>query len=707
MNYIDYFHHALFRPNTYHRRFDLDLPKMQETVKRVALASLPFVSLYRPAGSVLSIGMHGLRSFSHLQSAIQAEGEKKWGGFAVETGQAALAVLSLATAVYHSTSALFITTGCDAFQGMASCGGSLWKGEYAKAFEEALQMLASAAYLSFMATGSLEMMVVFGVIHGALSLYQAQGELAEGRYLEGCAKLGLAAVRFNQAHQYAIQIQRRNALLDILRIRAVFEKSLRGREASHLIHHPLSSLKERIEAGEVILRNGTGEEIDFGAHFHGNGGALVKGENLAFRTRVVDGKEVTELDFKVNHAFRGAIDEALKQLKAIKPKEMGEILTLSGSHAEKLVIDQGSLLRGTGGFFAPGSAYRIKMEGLGEILIGREAAEPNLYDRVVVRLDSNRTLYELHELLSFVDLHQALSLSTKEDIERLKMGHLYRTFFPREATPLERTKEFFDLPLDQLKAKMIEKSPDMKGVFETYFPKMKEEHLLNGRVRYRIDGLAEAAYQEGARALTAAITGSYSEKEQFERLASMLQMGMICTEWRDANGIGQHGLGGFGADYMSGGADSVFTQLLTEKNCREKMSFNQLHYQSKVRLLLSLEALEMGTYQYHSDSFGNRIYDSQSPWWRFQEKYGERDGILEYIRKEQAAQWTDGGHEVMFKERIDPSYFKGVVVADQKTKSDLIAYLEGAGLIENGKILNQTVDRFVRVGTSVTEDLIG
>ena len=158
---------------------------------------------------------------------------------------------------------------------------------------------------------------------------------------------------------------------------------------------------------------------------------------------------------------------------------------------------------------------------------------------------------------------------------------------------------------------------------------------------------------------------------------------------------------------MSGGADSVFTQLLTEKNCQDEMKFNELYYQSKVRLLISLEALETGTYQYHCDNFGNRIYPpSEEHWWDFDESYASRDGILEFIEKEQAATRINRGHEVMLKERIAPSFIKALIVPDEQTKSHLVDFLRANDLVQNETILNKPIDEFVRVGTKVTEDLI-
>ena len=716
MHYIDYIQHSLYAPDTYHRRYDFDLPEIGEKAKRVFLAILPFIGFYRPAGTALSFVMNSSRTVTHIQNALEAEGEKKWVTVALEVGKAAIAFIALANTVVHFSSGLAVINAYDAVQGLVNTGDALRHKEWSKAAQEAMQTLASIAFLVFMATGSLEALLIFALIQAALSFYEAYGEFTHPqgcRLLEGCGKLAMAGIRLYQVNGYYEMIQRRNELLQIERIHSVFLRVLQGRKASHLVYHPLSSLKERIETKEVILSDGLGGEHSFGAHFHELGQALVKGENLAFRTVVVDGHEMTELDFKVNHAFRNAIGGAFEDLKKLRPKELSEVLKMAGSHADGITFTPGTFFPGQEDPWADwmedaiGKGDRIQIGGLGEILIGTNPNAPNLYDRVIVRMDPNKTLFDLHEILALVNLNQALCLSTQDDIERLKMGHLFRTFFPREATPFERSEEFFTSSLSELKEKMIAKAPEMRSVFETYFDKMKQEPLFEGRIRYRIDGLAEAAYEKGARALTAAITGVRTDDELFDRVVSMLQMGMLSSEVRQANQIDQNGLSGGMIDYYCGGADSVFTQLLTEKNCVDKMPLNRLYYQSKVRMLISLDALETGTYQYHEDGFGGRHFRPDTDWDFFDsQSYADRENILEFIEAERSLS-VNPGHEVMLKERIAPSFFKGLIVPDEQVKKNLLLHLERSGLVQDNEILGHSVDQFIRVGTRVTEELIG
>lgn len=708
MNYINYLFHTVTPPATYHRRYDLDLPPEESMAKRVALAALPFVSLYRPLGKALSVGMGGCRTLTHLSGALQAEGKKEWSQCGLELAQASLATLAIATTLFNYGAGLYITTAADLAQGAGRTVQHVRQKEYKKAAEEAMQSAASGLYLGFIATGALEAILVSTLIQAAICAVEAHKECKEGHYIEATAKFAMGTLRLHQAKGYQTLIQRRNQLFTLQRYADLTRRAVKGREVRHLIQNPLANLSDAMEAKKVTLANQS-EEFDFGSHFHGYGGALVKGENLAFRKVVIDGKEQIEFQFKVNHAFRKQLDAEMAALTKLNHKEMREVLEITGSHVKDVFVKEPHL-----DFFSSSFPERsIELQGLGTLTIGTDSDLPNLYDRVTVRMDANKNLYDLHEILSFTNLDCAIQQSTLAELDRLKLGHLFRTFFPREALNLERSQEFFSLSLDQLKTKMNTLTPEMEKVYNTYFHRIKEAEILPGRVRYRIEGLADEVAAHGGRVLTSAITGAYFEDEElFARVASLLSMGMISTELKDTYGLNADGLGG---SYYHGGADSVYLQMLTEQNVKENLNLDNLYY-SKARLLISLDVLETGTYQYPYDEWGTRIMEEEGSFWWASDAYKSRPSILEFtdqLQSEPAKKWSweYDRHEVMAKERIDPSYFTGMILEDQHTKDDLIDYLRKHNLIHkdtsgNETVLNIALDRFFRVGTHVTEDLI-
>lgn len=706
-NYINYYSHKAATPSYYQRNFARDLPKDEKEDpewmalgKRATQIALPFVSLYRPLGSAISLTMGTARCLTHISGTIEAQKDGDAKKAAQQMVQLCLAVMALAGSYFNFTLGLFLTTGQECILSAANTLQHLQEGEFDKAGEHLLQGVSNAFYLAIMFTGSLEITCASMVVQALLSFYQARQEFAQERYAEAGAKIVMGMIRCNQAKSTYDVIQRKNYLLAMNKqLAQLFERAKNGKEVEHLIDNPLNDLDGKIKEKQVILTDDKNKEFDFGSHFHGFGKETVKGANLSFRTTVVNGKNVTELDFKVNHVFRDRLGKLIGELQSFKKDDLQVLLTAANSHATGIKVT--SVPYQVSKTLNLGSAYKVDFEGLGSLYVGGSTTKPNLFDRVIVRMDEGRNIYELHEMLSFMKLDDAVRVSSQEDILRLKIGHLFRTFCPREATPFERTEAFFTMPVGKLQEEIVKKAPAMKGIFDDYLSKMQAREILPGRVRYGITGLADKAHELGARALTAAVTGAYTDGELFHRIGSMLKMGMISSEMRYTNGLAVSGMS-VSADFNTGGADSVFTQMLTEKNCKDHMPFNALNYNSKVRMLISLDALETGTYQYPFDGFGSR-----TPYY-FGDIYKNRPGIQEFVNG--ANVYLNPGHEVMVKERIPPSLFKGLIVSDAATRNNLLDYLRKCQIVQkdNGieKILGIDINQFIRVGTHVSEAIL-
>jgi hypothetical protein len=674
MNYLNYIKHSVFTPDTYHRRYEHDVEGGNELMQRVALAALPFVALYRPAGMALSLSLGGCRAFSHLSAALSYQQESRWNEMGVQLSLSGAAVLSVAGAVFHFGVGLLVTTLLDIGQGLYQM----------RSLEEAGQVAASGLYLGFMVTGTLEVILLSTVVQGLVALAQARKEWHEGHYIEAGAKVALASVRGYQGLEYQKKIELRDVLFSLKKYAALTRRAERGREVRHLLSHEMVDLERAIDEKRVVLESPE-YEYEFGSHVHGYGQGIVKGGNLTFRN--VGGAMV--LEFKVNHTFRKRLEQVMTDLGHLRGKEVKEILSLTGSHATHLSVDrEGSLVD----FLAEGGrapVALVTLEGLGSVSVGVSRSVlgegpfkiPNLYDKVVVRMEPNKTLFDLHELLAFLDLDGALVESSKEDIDRLKLGHLFRSFFPREALPLERSEAFFSHSLDALRQEMIARAPHMQEVYDTYFEKMSPEEILPGRIRYRMEGLGEEVRKEGMACLTTAVTGSERDEDLFSRVASILSMGMISTEFRDAYHVNAEGLSR-PKDYMAGGADALYFQMMPQSFIDKKQSLQEFSwYHSRVRLQVSLKALELGSYQYATCGLGNRDF-SNGEEYRRGAQYDERLGILEFAKMlNQSKDWQElKAHEVMLKERLDASYIEEIWVQDEATKKGLLDYLRARGM---------------------------
>lgn len=112
---------------------DFDLPKKdtdsgwENQAKRIALVALPFISLYRPAGTFLSVGMGSARAITCINGSISTTIQRER---AIQMFQATLAIISVATALFHFGVGSAITTSVDTVQSAAHCYHSFTNGEH-------------------------------------------------------------------------------------------------------------------------------------------------------------------------------------------------------------------------------------------------------------------------------------------------------------------------------------------------------------------------------------------------------------------------------------------------------------------------------------------------------------------------------------------------------------------------------------------------
>lgn len=703
-NTIDYYNHKTYTPPYYHRQYENDLPQDKtsssyaEVAKRTAHIALPFLSLYRPLGTVLSLTMGSVRVITSGVGVAKADDLPT---YAYQGMQVGLATLALLGTLYHFTLGLYITTAADLMTNLVKILERLYQLEYKQAGDELLQALASGLYLAIIMTGSMEVILTSLLVQALVSFIQARDEWKEGRIPEAMAKTLMGMIRLYQGGQQFELIQKRNDLFK--RYEELTKRIQNGRKTDHLYDHPAvreaGSLHQMGE-NPVVLEDANGNPYEFGAHFHGYGKQQVKGMNISFRKE--GGK--TTLEFKVNHVFRDRLQNLIVELKDASPQDLADLLQLNGSHIEGISITKKHLTTDEFWMDDLGDLYEVHLQGLGKISIGASKEVVSLYDRVTVEMDKGKNLYDFHEALSMLNLDDALRQSATDDIDRMKMGHLFRMFAPREATLFERTDPFFDLPIDQFKKEILTRSPEMAGVFDEWISKMELREILPGRMRWAVNGLADELQNEGTRGLTAGLMGAWTDEEMKERVASILKMGMLSHETRDRNDFGANGLS-WGLDYYTGGVDNVYTQIVNENN----RSFKEyLYYDSPIRFAISPKILESGSYQYHDDNFGVRIVDSGNDFWFWEKNtYLNRDNIFDFVsREKQRFSYTN---EVMIKERIPPEYFTGIILDTQARKQDLLQYLREKDLVQMNAfgqetILSRLVDEFLYVGNQITDE---
>ncbi len=122
-------------------------------------------------------------------------------------------------------------------------------------------------------------------------------------------------------------------------------------------------------------------------------------------------------------------------------------------------------------------------------------------------------------------------------------------------------------------------------------------------------------------------------------------------------------------------------------------------------MLISLEALETGTYQYYDDNWGTRLYRNNKEKWNH--LYDKRPSILELTKSLQSTpveshrwglKWKHFAHEIMLKERVAPELFQGIVVDRIETRNALLKHLRSCHLVQKDQVGQETI-----LGKSVNE----
>lgn len=691
----------------YTRDFNLDFknlnwdhPAVQQSI-RVGKVALPFLCLHGSLGRPLSLTMGVVRVVSDLRGLYEGKGNR-----AVQVCQVALSVASVAGAIFqHRFSIIFATVG-----EIAELVASLKSTD--KVADTVLQLLNSTIYLALMFVSGPEMMLVSLLLQSSLQFFRAVIECRDkGLTLEAAGNFAMGFVRNIQAAQVAGFLIQRYRVCSDPKFNDL-KDALKDGDTAFLEDHPLNDLMEYIEKNGVKIELKEGEEIDLGAHLSMYGKEAVKGMNLTLRMR--EGNQI-EVLFKLNHVYRDKLEPYYVSIMKLDPREVSEFLFYSGYESTFLKVDKVAtsyIYKGEGNSNDVfGDDYRVALQGVGEVRVGATPMVVSLYDRVVVHLEPGKDVRDLHHLFSVAGLNTVLKPSSADDIERMKIGQLFRVYHPGEAFMLERSESFFKMSIDELKKSIVGKVPEMETRFKDQLPAMKPFEILPGRVRYAVTGLAKEAYDLGARGVIVGV-GSWGagEKDSFERAAKMIKAGAISTQIRQEASIPINGLGPE-FDEVVGSSDSIFTRLVTES--AYGTPFSEISFTGHVQLLFSLDEIETGTYQYPTDSSGTRFTPDKLPkeWLDFWDQesldqffpYTKRADILTFTKNQQEKWYND--NEMMIKDRVPPKMITGCVVQSEKHKEELIHVFETYGLVKDSTILGRSVNEFIHVSDHLNADM--
>lgn len=488
--------------------------------------------------------------------------------------------------------------------------------------------------------------------------------------------------------------------------------------------HPLNQPEKATGENSYIIDTKSFGKVNLGAYCSKLDTSLLKGSSLhAVKKEIKENDTVTsylEFNFDLMPAYRKQIDEQIEIMKKNLDmyEKCGLPIQINSSHFEYLAVEEG--------YFLPpghtknvkqdlGSTIEITFKGIGKVTIGSDPTVWTNYNRMSIQMESGRSLNDIQTMLTQLGLAPLVGMSSEEDQEKIKIMYLFRAVIPREAFKLETDPAFYQQTVEEMKQQIITINSSMKGVFEEICPEMKTVELLPGKIRYTVPILVDIAKELGVLGFTHVIAGK-TNAEKIECLVGMLKHGLIATQQRwDAGAFykGQSSL----ADHKEGGADAVFTRLMTAAvleaeeeeegtveaseeegelsvTKEEKLSIESSDLLSKLEeiedffkktesidednrletaqmtidqipvrnmvLQIKVKAVELNPYQYLYDNYGLRNPNQKKEGLEERVSYADRPSFSEFVQE--AIDLETEEEEIMFKNRLSPDYFKGITV---------------------------------------------
>ncbi|MDP1880604.1 MAG: hypothetical protein Q8K60_06665 [Parachlamydiaceae bacterium] len=653
-----------------------------ETIIRTINVTLPFITLYKPLGNIISFGTSVLKTSSHLLQIKENVFDKDLSIFSKPVLSNAFEIAMIAGVVFKFKLTNLVIHSINLVSNFRQMIEAIKNNDKKAAFARFLNTISSVMILSLMYRNSLKNSLISTIIQVLIQTYQSGIDWNNGNKPESISKILMAGIKIHQSYKIYELMQLK------LKMYEFFNQGIKNsKNADHLKNTDL------LTKTEVIKTDAEGNEYYFGQHYHGYGKGIVKGMNLEFRTEVDNDKheDVRILSFKVNHVFRKELELNINNFKSLNKNRLNRMLV------NQLPNIKNFDLKTIDSDF--GKVHELNFQGLGVIYIGADTKCHTLYNRVEILVNKNQNVFDFHQLLSLLHLDRVLVQSSEEDIERMKIGHLFRVFFPKEAFYLERDEKFFELPVSTLKNEIERTVPAMQNIFVEHLSNMEKAEILPGRIRYTIPNLSKIANCYGNEgALVSTITNTKNDNELIYRTISTLKMGLISSEMRFNHGMNVSGLCSVD-NFYSGGADSVFTQYVNENNLNNLDKFG---YPGKVRIIFSLDLVNTGTYQYLYDNLGYR-YNLSEVNQSANYQYINRLNIFKFFKIQKYE--NDQINEIMIKEIIPENKIVGIWIKNEELKSKLMDQLRLKGLIQKNTsgiemINNKPVDQFIKVNSN-------
>lgn len=174
----------------YWRDYSHDAPPQTQVLKRIALATVPFLSLHPSLRSPVSIAMGSLRVWNTDHKDLLGTG---------------VSLVALASSFFQYRIGMIVTTIQDI---TIEINNIRHHKDGEEASKSLFKILNNLVYLALISRGGLELSIIAFAMQTVINLIQSRDEFKNGRWIEGVANLLMAGVRLQQAGLQIQQLRR-------------------------------------------------------------------------------------------------------------------------------------------------------------------------------------------------------------------------------------------------------------------------------------------------------------------------------------------------------------------------------------------------------------------------------------------------------------------------------------------------------------------
>lgn len=190
-------------PVYYYRQFENDIYQYSnnfyvQKIKKIFNITFPFISLYRPIGKPLTIGLSALRGASYIPSIFYFTYNKNYKKAGFSFFNSFMATIAASFAIFNNAKGMAISSFHDFLISFKDSFYSLKKGDYKDLYENSFNTVNNLLFLAMLLFGNIELAVISLTFQIAFELYKSFDDFKDKNYLESFSHLVMSAIRAYQ-----------------------------------------------------------------------------------------------------------------------------------------------------------------------------------------------------------------------------------------------------------------------------------------------------------------------------------------------------------------------------------------------------------------------------------------------------------------------------------------------------------------------------